>query len=236
MKTVKFILVIVIFASLFTSCKKEINGSGVFIIQNRTADPFTEVQASGDFKVILKQDSVPKVELYGEDNILPDIETVVESGKLRIYFKDSHRNYDHNGITVSISNPVFKHLDLQGSGGITNHNVISGNSVYVKMSGSGEINLDVDVNLLTSELSGSGKMYFSGKSTTANHRISGSGKIAAFSLLSDDVKASISGSGNCEVTAVSFLHAIISGSGVITYRGQPVVTKEISGSGEVKME
>jgi hypothetical protein len=233
MKTVKLILSIVILSTLFTSCKKEINGSGVFIIQNRTTTSFTEVQSSGDFKVILKQDSVSKIELYGEDNILPDVETVVESGKLRIYFEDFNRNYDHNGITITISNPAFKKIDLQGSGKFTSNGIINGDGIHVKMSGSGEINLDMDVNILTSELSGSGKMYFSGTATKSDHRISGSGKIGAFSLLSDDVKASISGSGNCEVTAVNFLEAIISGSGVVTYRGQPVVTKQISGSGQV---
>ncbi|HMT28312.1 MAG TPA: head GIN domain-containing protein [Bacteroidia bacterium] len=234
MKTLKILMTAILVASLFTSCRKEINGSGVFIVQTRITSPFSEVKSCGDFTVILKEDSVSRIELYGEDNILPEIETDVYGNELRITYRDYNRKYDDNGVTITIYNPKFRAVDMQGSGTITSHTILNSETVNATVSGSGRMDLAVNAVNLFSSISGSGKISFSGSSANANHKISGSGKIAAFGMLSENVNATISGSGDCEVNVIDFLDATISGSGNVLYRGNPRVAAHISGSGKVK--
>ncbi|MBL0339960.1 MAG: DUF2807 domain-containing protein [Bacteroidetes bacterium] len=236
MKNVISLMTAILVISLFASCKKEINGSGVFMIQSRNVSPFTEVKSCGDFTVILKEDSIPHIELYGEDNILPEIETDVYGNELRLYYRDSNRKYDDNGVTITIYNPKYHAIDLQGSGTMTSHSILTAESFNVNVSGSGKIDLAVNTVNLGTNVSGSGKIVFAGSAINASHNISGSGKIAAFGMLSNNVKATISGSGNCEVNVKDFLEATISGSGNVVYRGNPMINTHINGSGHVKPE
>ena len=83
---------------------------------------------------------------------------------------------------------------------------------------------------------GSGEIHLEGKTLTANYEVTGSGTIEAFKMKGNQVKVSISGSGDCELWAVDHLNASISGSGDVLYVGKPLVEKHISGSGEVERD
>lgn len=234
MKKAIFFIFLLTTAIGLSSCKKTIHGSGHYITQTRIMDPFSEIESSGDFHIILTEGVETPVELYGEDNILPEIETKVSGNKLSIYYRDHKVRIDNGTVTIKIQNPEFKYANLQGSGKIRSTNTIQTDNLKINLSGSGEIDLAVQNNLLSTNLSGSGKIILTGSSYATSHTISGSGKVASFALVSENVKSVISGSGNCEVYANQFLDATISGSGNIIYKGSPYITTHISGSGQVK--
>lgn len=234
MKSSKIILVVFLLSTVLFSCKKDINGSGNFISQTRIVPPFTDVRSSGDYVVILMEDSIPHIELVGEDNILPEIETVVTGNELGLYYTDNNKDYNTNGVTITIYNPAFKGVDLQGSGIISGNTILDATNMHVNNSGSGDINLSVSGTDVTSNISGSGDITLMGDVFSGTHTISGSGKIRSFGLISNNAKATISGSGFIELYALDFLDATISGSGDVIYKGNPVVTKHISGSGKVR--
>jgi len=221
---------------LFTSCKKEINGSGHFITQTRTISNFDEVSSSGDFTVILVEDSISRIELNGEDNILPEIETKVTDNELGIYFDNYNYDYDHAGVTITVYNPSFKGIHLSGSGKISNDNILTSGNLDVDLSGSGEIDLMVNNSLLTSNISGSGSIDLQGETSHAIHTISGSGNLHAYNMVSADASTTISGSGTCRVNVLNKLDVIISGSGNVFYLGNPEISTSISGSGQVRPE
>jgi len=221
---------------LFTSCKKEIDGSGKFVSQTRTVSNFDEVSSSGDFTVILVEDSVSRIEMNGEDNILPEIETVVTGNELSIYFDKFQYCYDHAGVTITIYNPSFKGIHQSGSGKISSYDTLETSTLDVNLSGSGKMDLIVSSAFLTSGISGSGSIYLHGESLNAAHTISGSGKLNAYNMISTDASATISGSGECRVNATNKLNVTISGSGNVYYIGNPQITTNISGSGHVRPE
>jgi Putative auto-transporter adhesin, head GIN domain len=65
--------------------------------------------------------------------------------------------------------------------------------------------------------------------------ISGSGKVYASNLEADKCDVRISGSGDVEINVKSDLDANISGSGSVTYKGNPShVNSHSSGSGKVR--
>jgi len=63
--------------------------------------------------------------------------------------------------------------------------------------------------------------------------IMGSGNISGFSLSAAYCQVDITGSGNCEVTALNSLDVSIDGSGSVFYKGSPSIENHISGSGRV---
>ena len=104
------------------------------------------------------------------------------------------------------------------------------------ISGSGKIVASIQVRDLASvEISGSGKFEASGTAKEIKIDISGSGKVYASNLEVDKCEVRISGSGDVEINVKTELNANISGSGTVSYKGNPNhVNGNSSGSGKVR--
>jgi hypothetical protein len=145
-------------------------------------------------------------------------------------------------------------LNVSGSGSIDMEVAASGN-MEADVSGSGDVmlkgsctNFDSDISgsggiklsLSIREkadfgVSGSGKIQAEGTVKEVRTKINGSGKVLAANLEADKCDVTISGSGDVEINVKSDLDANISGSGNISYRGNPAhVNSHSSGSGNVK--
>lgn len=82
-------------------------------------------------------------------------------------------------------------------------------------------------------LKGSGEIEAQGQATRQDIMIDGSGKVFNFDLLADDTNVEIEGSGKIEVDCVNTLDVRIEGSGTVCYRGNPILTNTIDGSGSI---
>jgi hypothetical protein len=84
-------------------------------------------------------------------------------------------------------------------------------------------------------ISGSGKISASGSSDKVKTSISGSGKLLAADFATKSCNVRISGSGDVEINVKDELDASISGSGSVSYKGDPGrVNSHSSGSGKVR--
>jgi len=103
------------------------------------------------------------------------------------------------------------------------------------VSGSGDAELIADVaSRAVLDISGSGDIKLSGKAAVLEAGISGSGDLSADQFEADSCKVRISGSGDAQVFVKNDLDASTSGSGDITYKGNPArVSSHNSGSGSV---
>lgn len=124
--------------------------------------------------------------------------------------------------------------DVSGSGGIEMKGKCR--SVDSDVSGSGRVNLDATISELADfGVSGSGRIEARGSAPEVKTSISGSGKVLAADLETNSCEIRISGSGDVEVNVRNELDATISGSGTVSYRGDPrKVNSHSSGSGTVK--
>ena len=104
------------------------------------------------------------------------------------------------------------------------------------VSGSGQIYVDAESSgAFSGDVSGSGKINIQGRAQSADLVISGSGEVHGYGLSVARCNARISGSGDIEITATDDLDANISGSGTISYKGNPNhVNSHSSGSGKVR--
>ena len=244
-----------------------------------TLDTFTKISFRVPGKLYLRQGSPQKVEMEGDNDLLKELDTRVESGKL-IIGKEGKWNWgmnwgndekvnvyvtvkDIDAISVSGSGDLIGqtkitsgnlNLNVSGSGSLTIEATASGEleadvsgSGHIDfkgscerfdsdVSGSGRITMDAVIqNEASVGISGSGKIEASGSAKEVKASITGSGKVYASNFVVDKCEVRISGSGDVEINVKSDLDANITGSGSVSYKGNPShINSHSSGSGHVR--
>jgi hypothetical protein len=125
-------------------------------------------------------------------------------------------------------------LELSGSGNAQGIGVLRGDATLT-VTGSGSANLSgLDLTSLTVDVSGSGGAQLAGKATTQRVTVTGSGDYDGSGLASEQTDVEADGSGSVTVDVSGRLSATSTGSGNITYTGNPTqVDKNSSGSGDI---
>ena len=124
--------------------------------------------------------------------------------------------------------------DVSGSGDIDVKGTCK--SFDSGISGSGKVNAQINVSGNAEvSISGSGKLMASGSAKDIKARLSGSGKVLASNFEVSRCDVHISGSGDVEINVKDALDASISGSGSVSYKGNPSqLNSHSSGSGHVR--
>ncbi|WP_149277505.1 head GIN domain-containing protein [Pareuzebyella sediminis] len=226
---------------IVTSCSaqwgKKIKGNGNLVTIKRSVANYEGVAVSGWFDVDLVEGREGNLSLEGEENLLEYIVTEVKNGSLNIRVKKGANlkpSSWNQGIRITVPVEDIENISMSGSGDIVGKTTLKASKFQTAMSGSGDITLHVMANTMTATMSGSGDMNLAGKVKDFEASVSGSGDIKAYDLTADNVQATISGSADIKVTAKEMLKARVSGSGDISYRGNPKkVDTKTSGSGDI---
>lgn len=236
----KIIIINLIIVLFSVSCSKDrfgIKGEGPTISEIRTNSTFEGIRLNVSATVEIKRDSVFKVEVFAQKNVLSVLETKVIGNKLQIGTKNHTFLRKHEPIIIKISMPSVNHLEVSGSGKITCLDPIFTNNLDIKISGSGKIHFSGQIyQKMSSDISGSGSVYLysDGICQNSNINISGSGQVNAQNFKSEYSQIEISGSGSIKQEVLKELNGSISGSGTVEYWNNPIVNVSISGSGKVK--
>ena len=205
---------------------------------SRDVGEFRGVNLGLSADLYLTQGNSSSVVIEASDEALEHIETRVRDGVLIIKQNDDWkwwRNWNSKNIKIYITNPTFEHVSVSGSGDIRGENTLQSKEMYLAVSGSGKVNLDIKVVDLDSKISGSGNMNLEGTARNTVMQISGSGNMNAEDLASENCQIRISGSGNCRVQVDNSLDSRVSGSGNVYYKGNPEkLSNHSSGSGGIK--
>ena len=211
-----------------------IDGSGKSYSETRDVDTFHSVELNGWGNLHVTQNGESHIRIEGEDNIVPLIKTYVKNDILIIEQEEFKCIRPKEPLNVYVSMDEVKELLLIGSGNVIGQSRIESDSLWITLSGSGNINLDVDVEELGTTIIGSGNVQLKGDAAVHEFTISGSGDIKSYELSTEKSKIEVSGSGNSEVSVSDELNVKISGSGDVYYKGDPSIEQVISGSGKLK--
>ena len=218
------------------SSNQKIKGNGKVISEKRTTASYDGIAITGFFDVELVSGKEGNITIKGEENLLPYIKVEVVDKVLKISTEKNKYISTSKGSEIVIVVP-FESIDqvsLTGSGDVVTKNSIKSKSFSAKLIGSGDMNLNVESNDFDVNLSGSGDMVLTGKTENFNSNLNGSGDIDAGDLKAKNVKATVSGSGDNTVFCSESLHARVSGSGDIEYRGDPKKKDtKVNGSGNI---
>jgi hypothetical protein len=221
---------------IFCSCES-ITGSGNIVSESRNLKEFTGIKNSGSIDVEVIHEERQMVKVVADDNILEYVITKVENGVLNIYLKNN-LSFRSINVTVYVSSPSIQQLLVSGSGTITSKNLLKDeDKIELKVSGSGEIEANLDAPSIVANVSGSGKILLRGRTKNFSSTVSGSGDLDCEKLLAENTAVKVSGSGNANVFASVNLDAKVSGSGNIFYSGNPTSPQiHKSGSGSIQAQ
>lgn len=237
-KTIQLGLTMLILLSACRDNKGVITGNGIHKTEYRKVTGFTGINVKGfPDSVILQQDSFFLVKVEVDENLLPYLMTENKDGILTIYQKENTTISigGNNVIKVFISAPVFRHLETSSPCTIYSKNTLSAaDSVTIKMNGYNGMNLTLSAQDVKADLTGDAIIFLQGKTKNLAVNASGLANVFLYNLLSDNTKLNLSGAGDIQVSAKSKLDIKLSGSSEVLYRGDPVVTQNISGSGSIR--
>ena len=212
----------------FFDCEE---GFGPQVTRELFVPEFSNVALTISADLILAEGPDPFVEAKGEENIIDLIERDVHNDTWEIEFERCVRNHDHLQIFATM--PFFEEIVLSGSGDINSANTLTNTNFDLVLTGSGEIDLDLETFQTDAVISGSGDIELTGISDDLDLTISGSGDFDSFGLESKTASIQITGSGSVELTVTETLNVVISGSGSVFFKGNPQLNVTITGSGQV---
>ena len=238
LKSIVFLSVSLLF---LTSClaqnNRRVKGSGNIIQETRKVGSFEKVGVSGAFDVFLVKGNEGHLDIKIEDNLLPYLVTEVDGGKLKIKWKKGTNISTRKNVVITVQFKGINAVALTGSGDIISKDKIKADHFETAVSGSGDIELEVEANSLKAAVSGSGDIVLRGSTKIFEAAVAGSGDIGAYNLKSEKAEVKVSGSGDIELTVSKELKARVSGSGDIDYRGNPKIQDiKVSGSGDVSSD
>jgi len=238
LKLMKKNMLTLIFAVVFIalqSCHK-ISGNGPTISRTYNLTDFTSVYAGLDGDVYYTQDSIYKVEIHAQANIMDMIDAHISNGELQLAYEKYKNVGRHDRVAVYISAPFLNGMGINGSGNLYALQPVRCNNMNLRVNGSGNVNImQFTGTTLSANISGSGNITVSGGNVNSEDlRISGSGTLDLLNITANSVTTTTSGSGSTTVYAADALNVHISGSGNVYYSGNPSVNSSISGSGKVR--
>ncbi|MBF7093181.1 DUF2807 domain-containing protein [Flavobacterium sp. ALJ2] len=238
-KSVQLLICSIFFLSTVANAqwsKERIKGNGKVITDSRSTASYDDIKVMGSFDVDLVAGKEGAITVKAEENLQPYIKVEVEGNVLKIYTEKNKNISSSIGKNIQVTIPFEKisSVTLSGSGDVKSKNVIKSDTFTAALSGSGNLNLDINTKTFDLKVSGSGDVVLKGNTETFTTKLSGSGDIDSDALKAKSVDITISGSGDSKVFCSENLKARVSGSGDIKYKGDPK-TKDtkVSGSGNI---
>ena len=222
--------------SIAANAQSKINGNGNVTKKNVNTESYDKVNVAGFYDVFLVSGGEGNITVEGESNLVDHVSITVEDGTLKIATEKGMKISPSMGKTIVVTVPFesLNEVNLTGSGDVKGKSTIKANDFQTKLTGSGDISLDVDASKIEAEVTGSGDLVIKGKTSEFNCKITGSGDLNAFGLESGKVNSTVSGSGDCKITCSDSLEARVNGSGDIQYKGDPKrKDTKVSGSGSI---
>jgi hypothetical protein len=213
-----------------------VRGNGDMTSEKRNTADYDEISLVGSMDVELVSGTEGNLTVEAESNLQEYITTEVNGGTLKISVEKGYnlKPSRNNGIKVTVPFKDLSAVEVTGSGDIWNTSKIIAKRFSTKVTGSGDIKLELEVEDLSGQVTGSGDILLSGKARDFDCKVTGSGDFKAYDLSAENVEATVMGSGDIQISANSSLKAKVMGSGDIKYKGNPKNQDfKTSGSGSV---
>ncbi|MDA3821961.1 MAG: DUF2807 domain-containing protein [Bacteroidales bacterium] len=240
MKTNKLIIMAVaVVGMVLTSCQKDIfynEGHGNIISQTLELDDFTGINMLGAEDVEISYGEVQEIVVTGHANIIDRIKSNVFNSTWDIELeRGSYRNYD---LKYYITTPQINMIKNDGAAKVVVNDFVNQGDLSITIDGAGDIELNRMENTenLYITVDGVGHIKVLDEFPSLqllDIYITGSGDFSGYPAVTNECFIEIDGAAKCEVSVVEHLDVIISGAGVVHYKGQPTINQDVSGLGTV---
>ena len=214
---------------------KKVKGNGNITTKTHTTSDYHKVAVVGSMDVILEKGTEGSIRVTTDENIHEYVTIESNKGVLKIKIKNYVNIKSKKSIHITVPFTSLDNVSLDGSGSVLTNDQIKSDQFEAEISGSGEMNLDIDVNRVNAKVNGSASLKIIGTATDLEIKVIGSGDFDGGSLIAQNVEANVIGSGNALVVAKSSIKARVYGSGDIKYLGNPsTIDNKVLGSGDIE--
>ncbi len=238
-RLLRLTLLLLVFPFFLSSCHhflgKRIRGNGNIKTEDHNVSGFKNIDCNASADVYITQGEPAGVKVEGDDNLLPYIEINQEGDRLVIRER-SHINLDPtDGLKIYVASPEFNSINASGAGDIVGQTKItSSDELNIRLSGAGDIRMEVNAPTVVCTLSGAGSAYLKGQAKNVDIELSGVGSTHCYDLQAENTKVDVSGVGSAEVFASVKLDATVNGVGSINYKGNATdVSQHANGVGSI---
>ena len=233
-----YLLVIALTLLSYNTCfaqYEKVKGNGNITTKTHTTSDYYKVAIVGSMDVILEKGTEGTIRVTTDENIHEYVTIESNKGVLKIKIKNYVIINTKKSIHITIPFTSLDNVSLAGSGSVLTNDQIKSDQIEAEISGSGEMNLDIDVNRVNAKVNGSASLKIIGTATDLEIKVIGSGVFDGGSLISQNVEANVTGSGEALVVAKSSIKARVYGSGDIEYLGTPSTSdNKVIGCGDIE--
>lgn len=216
---------------------EKVSGNRQITTETRHIGEYDKISVTGPFKVEIVPGTPGDLQVKADENLLEYIETYTKGSKLIIRVNPDFTIVHYAKLDIKVPADYLSKISLTGSGEIYNKQAFDWKNLKLNLTGTGKMDILTRVKHITATLVGSGDIILTGKAETAKYVLTGSGLISAKELKAQEVKATLTGSGEIRLQAIHKLDANVMGNGNIFYYGEPDILKtKTLGSGDIIMK
>ena len=199
--------------------------------QTRKVTGFRGVETSGGIDLYLSSGPESVAVSASSTTVRDHMVTEVIDGILRIHLQNNwHGGFGDPHMKAYVSISKLEKLGASGGGNITLQNEITGNDIYVDLSGGSDLKGKLNANNLVINQSGGSDVKLSGNVQNLKVDASGGSDLEGYDLITDYASLNSSGGSDSRLTVNKELRIVASGASDVSYKGAASV-KEIKSSG-----
>ncbi len=201
--------------------------------EEREVSPFNRIDFRGIGRLILSQGEKQSVSVTASAAVIFRVRTEVREGVLIISFRwwpgMFFRIPEMKTLEVRLVVEELAGLKMSGAGIVESRERIQVKEMDIRLSGAGEIHLELYGRRIGTHLTGAGRIVLWGEADEQDIRLTGAGSVQAERLVTRSARIHSSGAGECRVHATESLDARLSGAGSIRYLGNPKIQSRMTG-------
>lgn len=226
---------VIVAAALLGSACTTIVGSGREMEDERSVASFQSVRVANGLKATVIIGEAQSVVVKGDDNIVPELQTVVEGGALIVKMPDRVTFSSSIGVGVTVTVPSLTGLQASG-GSVVTASEIEAERFSLTASGGSVVSYTGTSNRLEVDASGGSVLTLVGETDELVLSSSGGSVHKGKALDSRIAEVSASGGSSLTLAISERLKLSLSGGSVLRVKGRPeVTTSSLSGGSTFQM-
>ena len=207
-------------------------GNGIVASQNiPDIANFQSIRHQTSATILLTQGTEQSIRIEGEDNILEFYDFNVNDGVLTVNTRDCICTTEEVKIYVTL--PVLKSVFLDSTGEIVGQNTFTNDELDIIVDGPGDVLMDVVASKINITNDSSGELKLKGTSEVVDINLLGTGEVYLFGLETQIATIFSDGPGEVEITVNDRIDVQIESTGDIFYKGNPEVSLQDNGLGDL---
>lgn len=195
---------------------------------------FDRLEMGSGLHIDVEYGSFFSVTASGDRRNIDDLIVKREGTTLVIRYSNDHERRHDTFIRITM--PSLDAVNFSGGSESRVSGFYDAEDFDVFLSGGSVCQLDVDATSLNTVLSGASYLNVRGSGDVVDADISGASAFKAFNFPVSDATVHLSGASDAQITATDHLVVTATGASHLLYRGDALLTSEISGASSVQQE